>query len=120
MYKRQPNDYFMMTMHPFNYELVLSNRDQFLSSFGAKMVINYERNITDDFSVKSHFNSFVSYRDIDQLSNYTWTNGVNIKIMDSVGLGIEHALRVSPQETNALSIVEDLQSYIVMGISYVL
>ena len=73
-----PNSFFMMTLHPVNYELVLSNRDQFLSSLGAKVALNYERNITDKLSVRSYFNSFISYRNFDLLSNHTWTNGINI------------------------------------------
>ena len=40
--------------------------------------------------------------------------------MNSVGLRVEYALRISPQETDALLLDRDLQSYIVMGISYVL
>ena len=115
-----PEEYFMMAVHPINYELVLSNRDQFLSSAGAKVVFNYEQLINDKISLKSNLNGFVSYRDVDLLSNYTWNNGINIKVMNSVGIGMEYAMRVSRQETNALDVPDNLQSYLIMGVSYVL
>ena len=107
-------------MHPVNYELVLSERDRFESSLGAKMVVEYDHQLNKNLEVRSHLAGFMSYENVDELTNYTWTNRLNIKVLDSVGFGIEYAVRVSPQETAALPTEEDVQSYVIMGVSYVL
>lgn len=115
-----PVEEIFAVMHPVNYELVLSEREQFESSLGAKMVVEYDHQLTKNLEVKSHLAGFMSYENIEELTNYTWTNSLNLKVLDSVGFGIEYALRVSPQETAALTTDEDVQSYVIMGVSYML
>ncbi len=115
-----PNKEFLAVMHPMNYELILSDKDQFESSLGAKLVMEYDHQLTNSLQVTSNLSGFMSYENIEQLTNYTWTSGLNMKLMQNIGLGIEYALRVSPQETAAIESNEDVQSYVVMGVSYVL
>lgn len=115
-----PKTYFLAVLHPANYELILSDQAEYESSFGAKVVLNYDQQISRKLHLKSNLTGSLSYENIEGLTNYTWTNGVNVKVVDGIGLGVEYAYRVSPQETNALNIEDTGQSYLIMGISYVL
>ena len=48
----------------------------------------------------------------------TWTNWFGFKLFKGIGVGIEHGLRISPQEKILLNIDNSLQSYYVLGLSY--
>ena len=114
-----PNRYFNSTIHPFNYEFALSDQTLFESSLGAKILFEYSRLFKKWIRVQSNFTGFLSYEEIDFLSNFTWRNSVNLKIIKGIGLGAEYALRVSEQETTAIHITDNhLQSYIVIGLSF--
>ena len=115
-----PDDHFAAVIHPANYEFALTEKDKFESSFGSKIVLEYDKDLDAGIQLKSNLAGFMSYEDIDFLTNYTWTNSLNIKILQNIGVGVEYALRISPQETLAIESDEDIQSYVVMGISYVL
>ena len=115
-----PNDYLSSVIHPLNYELALAEEDVFESSFGAKLILDYNQEIDARLKLASSFSGFLSYEQLDLLSNFTWTNGMNIKIIKSVGIAIEYAMRVSQQETLVLNTLDEnhLQSYFLMGLSF--
>jgi len=114
-----PNSNFVSIMHPVNYELALADEAGFESSFGAKLIFEYSKSIESRISVQSNFSGFLSYEELDFLSNFTWRNGVNFKFFKGIGLGLEYALRVSRQETVAINLTDEhLQSYLVMGMSF--
>lgn len=114
-----PNDNFVSIMHPINYEVALSDDQNIESSPGAKLIMEYTNIIEQRLSLASQFTGFLSYEEIDFLSNFTWTNRVNIKVLKGLGIGLEYALRVSPQETFEINLTdENLQSYFVMGMSF--
>lgn len=114
-----PDESFVNIIHPVNYELAIANSEQFESSFGAKLVFEFNKNIEKRLSLQSNFSGFLSYERLDYLSNFTWSNGLNVKLFKGLGMGLEYALRVSQQETFELNLADEhLQSYVVMGLSY--
>ncbi len=115
-----PNLDFVSIMHPVNYELALADEEAgFESSFGAKLIFEYSKQIEKRISLQSNFSGFLSYEELGFLSNFTWRNGVNIEFLKGIGLGLEYALRVSRQETIAINLTDEhLQSYLVMGMSF--
>jgi len=114
-----PNDYFSSVIHPVNYELALAEEDQFESSLGAKLVFEYNQQVDQYVNLASSFSGFLSYEEIEILSNYTWTNRLNVKLIKSLGLAMEYALRMSQQETVAIGLNDDhVQSYFLMGLSF--
>ena len=113
-----PNTDLVSIMHPVSYELAIADEDGFESSFGAKLIFEYSKNIEKRIRVQSNFSGFLSYEELDFLSNFTWRNGVNFKFFKGIGLGLEYALRVSRQETIAIDLTDEhLQSFLVMGMS---
>lgn len=114
-----PEQYFVSVMHPVSYELALSQNQNFRSSVGAKLVVEYNRKVEGNINVQSNFSGFLSYEQLDILSNFTWSNGFNVKLFKGLGMGLEYALRVSRQETRELNLNDDhLQSYLVMGMTF--
>ncbi len=113
-----PNPYLVGILHPVNYNFALADQDMLNSSIGTKLLVEYNRSL-ESLSLQSSFSGFLSYEELDFLSNFTWTNGLNIKVFKHIGLGVEYALRVSKQETYTLNITsETLQSYFLLGMSY--
>lgn len=121
---------FLVVIHPLNYNFVFSSDDTiFESSFGAKIVVDYSKEI-GKFKLKSNLSSFFSYKS-SNLSNWTWTNSFSYTIWKGIGLGFDFGLRDNKQEAlnyaiNTLgdanatfdSIDNDLQTYYTLGISY--
>lgn len=115
-----PEEHILAIVHPINYELILGDADAYESSIGSKLRLAYDHAVSERLHLKSNLSGFMSYKSLSDLTNYTWTNGVDIKVVENLGIGLEYAMRVSPQETQALSNVEDFQSYVIMGVSFVL
>ena len=113
-----PEDYLQATLHPLNYEASLSRDDSYESSLGAKLIVNYDHEVRHDLRLSSQLSGFMSYEDVRALTNYTWINGLFVKLVNGIGLGVEYALRMSPQETRNLD--RNQQSYFIMGLSYVI
>ncbi|MFT4568443.1 MAG: hypothetical protein ACI9FN_003412 [Saprospiraceae bacterium] len=114
-----PNLDLVSIMHPISYEFALADEEGFESSLGAKLIFEYSKSIEKRISLQSNFSGFISYEELDFLSNFTWRNGVKIKFFKGIGLGLEYALRVSRQETIAIDLTDEhLQSYLVMGMSF--
>jgi len=122
----------IIVMHPFNYNFVFSDNDIiFDSSFGAKIVADYTKEI-GAINFKSNLSIFQSYKS-SNLSNWTWTNSFSYTLWEMIGVGFDFGLRNNKQETldyivnNAPtpdpdatfdSIDNELQTYWTLGLSY--
>jgi len=112
-------------IHPLNYNFVFSDGAyDFKSSLGAKIVADYTAEIIPGLAWKSNLSAFVSYEDPNELSNWTWVNGLSTAV-NGVGIGVEIGLRNNKQEARALDLsdsngafVNPLQTYWVVGLSY--
>jgi hypothetical protein len=118
-----PIENLVVVIHPANYNFVFSSGDTvFDSSFGAKIVADYTRQI-GAVNFKTNFSTFQSYKDGD-LSNWTWTNSFGYTIWKMIGVGFDFALRSNKQEAANFQGVavedadNDLQSYYTIGLSY--
>lgn len=111
-----PNANLVVVIHPLNYNFIFADELDFESSLGAKIVADYNREIIEGVNLRSNLSGFLSYEDTDDLSNFTWTTGVNFTLFKGIGVGAEYALRWNRQETKNLD--DDIQSYFVLGLSY--
>ncbi len=108
----------VVVTHPLNYNIVMAKSgSDYQSSMGAKIVADYVKNFKSGFNLRSNFSSFWSYKDSD-LSNFTWTTGVGFKALKNIGVGIEYALRMNKQETQAAEVEDDNQNYWILGLTY--
>ena len=114
-----PMSNLIVVFHPLNYNFIFSNDDlDFESSLGTKIVADYNTKIFDRINWRSNLSAFVSYKDVDALSNYTWTNSFSFNAWQGIGVGIEYALRINKQETAAFGFEDDLQQYFVICLTY--
>ena len=111
-----PNENLVVVVHPLNYNFIFSDEIEYESSLGAKIVADYNREIIDRVNLRSNLSAFLSYEDMSELSNFTWTTGVNFTVFKGIGVGAEYALRWNKQETREED--DDIQSYFVLGLSY--
>ena len=118
-----PAENLVVVIHPANYNFVFSSGETvFDSSFGAKIVADYTRQI-GAINFKTNFSTFQSYKDGD-LSNWTWTNSFAYTLWKMIGVGFDFALRSNKQEAaNAQGVAlgdadNKLQSYYTIGLSY--
>ena len=125
-----PRENLVIVLHPLNQNFILS-RDEFnyKSSLGAKLLVDYTQQFFKILSWKTNLSVFQTYREAN-LSNWTWVNSVNLKVVKRVGVALELGLRDNKQEALAAAQVLDptitfetleenpLQSYYVMGVSY--
>ena len=121
----------VVVIHPANYNFVFSDMDAiFDSSFGAKIMADYARQLPAGISFKTNFTTFQSYKSSD-LSNWTWTNSFGYTLWKVIGVGFEFGLRQNLQETLNYevtvlenteatfdSIDNELQTYWIFGVSY--
>ena len=122
----------VVVIHPLNYNFVFSDNDAiYESSLGAKIVVDYTRQI-GDINFKTNFSTFQSYKSGD-LSNWTWINSFGYTLWNGIGLGFEFGLRNNKQEAldyainsaptpdpNATfdSIDNEIQTYWLFGLNY--
>jgi hypothetical protein len=125
-----PISNLIVVVHPANYNFVFSKSDTaFDSSFGAKIVADYTRQI-GAINFKSNLSMFQSYKSSD-LSNWTWTNSFGYTLWKMIGVGFDFGLRSNKQEAlnyaiNTLgdagatfdNVDNDLQTYWTFGLSY--
>ncbi len=113
---------FVAVFHPLNYNIIISDQNaNFESSLGCKIVADYSRDLGKGVNYRTNLSAFGSYKDLSNLSNYTWINGLNFKVLGNVGVGIEYAIRSSKQETIIVPPGnKHFQSYFLMGVSYAL
>ncbi len=91
----------VVVIHPLNYNFVFASDDvAYTSSLGCKIVADYTRSlpILNGISWKSNFSAFLSYKDMNNLSNWTWINGFSFAAWKGIGVGVEFGLRGSMQE----------------------
>ncbi len=109
----------IVVFHPLNYNIIFADDENlYQSSLGTKILATYTKTIAEKFSWKSNLSAFVSYKDPDALSNYTWTNGISFTAFKGIGVGIEYALRINKQETEAAGSDKNLQQYFIIGLTY--
>jgi hypothetical protein len=107
--------------HPLNYQYIFQREGgDFQSSLGCKIVADYVATIANGINWRSNVTSFVSYKDLNELSNFTWTNGFSFTAFKGIGVGIEYAMRLNKQETQAFASEQDFQSYFILGLTYAL
>jgi hypothetical protein len=109
-----PLSNLVMVLHPINYNFIISDNDaKYTSSLGTKLVADYNAKLYKGIKWRSNLTSFLSYKSSSpSLSNFTWTNGFSFTLLKGIGVGIEHAIRSSKQES------KDMQSYYIVGLSY--
>ena len=110
----------VLVFHPLNYNFIFSKADDtFTPSLGCKIMGDYNTTLYKGIAWRSNLSAFFSYKDANPaLHNGTWTNWFSFKIFNGIGVGIEHAIRYSPQEGKILNIGDKLQSYYVIGLTY--
>ncbi len=118
----------VVVIHPLNYNFVFAENDAvFESSTGAKIVVDYTRQISS-VNFKTNFSTFQSYKSGD-LSNWTWINSFGYTLWKGIGVGFEFGLRDNKQEglanlqaTTPTATFADLdnkvQSYYLFGLNY--
>ncbi|MCJ7467700.1 MAG: DUF3078 domain-containing protein [Maribacter sp.] len=123
----------VVVIHPFDYNFVFAKSGSvFESSFGAKIVADYTRQI-GKVNFKSNFTTFQSYKD-SNFSNWTWTNSFGYTLWKMIGVGFDFGLRDSKAEAlnytlNAPAPLGDpnatfanvdnkLQTYWLIGLNY--
>lgn len=109
----------IVVFHPLNYNIIFADDENlYQSSLGTKILATYTKTIAEKFNWKSNLSAFVSYKDPAELSNYTWTNGISFTAFKGIGVGIEYALRINKQETEAAGSDKNLQQYFIIGLTY--
>lgn len=127
-----PLENLVVVVHPLNYNFVFADNDAiFESSLGAKILVDYTRNI-GAINFKSNLSAFQSYKSSD-LSNWTWINSFGYTLWKNIGVGFEFGLRGNKQEALDFAtanfddvgvaptfdnIDNDLQSYWLFGLNY--
>ncbi|MFK7811223.1 MAG: DUF3078 domain-containing protein [Maribacter sp.] len=123
-----PVENMVVVIHPLNYNFVFSDNDSvFESSLGAKIVVDYTRQI-GAVNFKTNFSTFQSYSN-GNLSNWTWVNSFGYTLWKGIGLGFEFGLRDNKQEGLANALISDpsatfdnfenkTQSYWLFGLNY--
>jgi len=126
-----PIENLVVVIHPANYNFVFSSGDTiFESSFGAKIVADYSRKI-GAINFKTNLSAFISYEEVDDLSNWTWNNSFSYTLWKKIGVGFDFGLRSNKQEALNFALAQtpptatsfddvdnDLQTYWTLGLSY--
>ncbi|MBT8252432.1 MAG: DUF3078 domain-containing protein [Flavobacteriaceae bacterium] len=131
-----PIENMVVSINPLNYNFVFSNNDAvFESSMGAKILVDYTKQILGGVNFKSNFSTFQSYKS-SNLSNWTWVNSFGYTFWKGIGLGFEFGLRQNKQEAlnyalgqvditnppatlpNFDNVDNDLQTYWLFGLNY--
>ena len=87
----------VVVIHPANYNFVFSSGDTiFESSLGAKIVADYTRKI-GAINFKTNLSAFISYEEVDDLSNWTWNNSFSYTLWKKIGVGFDFGLRSNKQ-----------------------
>ena len=110
----------VVVVHPLNYNFIFSSGDfEYESSLGAKLLVDYKKEITPGLAWKTNLSAFMSYEGSD-LSNWTWVNGLTTSTK-GIGIGLDFGLRGNKQEALAAGRTDNpLQSYWIVGVSFAL
>lgn len=126
-----PAENLVVVIHPLNYNFVFANSGSvFQSSLGAKVVADYTRQI-GAINFKSNLSAFISYEDVDNLSNWSWNNSFSYTLWKKIGVGFDFGLRSNKQEALNFALAQDpatatsfddvdndLQTFWTLGLSY--
>jgi hypothetical protein len=114
-----PIQNMVVVFHPLNYNFVFSSQeDDFTSSLGTKIVADYTQKIGKNIAWRSNLSTFLSYKDLNELSNWTFVNSFSTAYK-GIGVGFELGLRGNKQEANLAQLSDNpLQSYYVLGLTY--
>ncbi|MCB9038453.1 MAG: DUF3078 domain-containing protein [Lewinellaceae bacterium] len=114
-----PLENLIVVAHPLNYNFVFSDKgSSYESSLGAKIMVDYTKEVFAGVNWKSNLSYFLSYKDADY-SNWTWVNGIAFQAFKKVGVGFELGLRSNKQEAIANEVADNpLQTYYVLGVTY--
>ncbi len=94
-----PTADMVVVFHPLNYNFVFSDDEfHYDSSAGCKIVADYAKALPMGVSWKTNLSAFLSYGDMDNLSNWTWINGLGLTVWKGLGVGLEFGLRKNKQE----------------------
>ena len=89
----------VVVMHPLNYNIVMAKANlDYESSLGCKLLADYTQSLPLGVSWKSNLSAFISYSDVNNLTNWTWVNGLSATIWKGLGVGFEVGLRGNRQE----------------------
>ncbi len=128
-----PINNLVVVANPLNYNIVFTQEgDSFDSSLGAKIVADYTQEVTSGVKWRSNLSLFLSYKELSELSNWTWVNGLGFTAWKGIGVGLELGLRSNKQEflafnnkvvdnpDSGLDQLDDnpLQTYWIIGLSY--
>ncbi len=114
-----PNANFRAVVHSLNFNWVFAKEDfTYESSLGAKVILDYNRQFSENFSWTSNLSIFASYKDLNQLSNWTWINHFSTAVK-GIGVGLDVGLRGNKQEAYAKELNNNpIQTYWVLGLTY--
>jgi hypothetical protein len=115
-----PMKNMVWVLHPLNYNFIFSkDEDKFTPSLGCKIVGDYSTNLVKGLKWRSNLSGFLSYKNNEpSLHNGTWTNWLGFNLWKGIGVGLEHGLRISDQESIQIPTKPSTQSYYVVGLSY--
>ncbi len=110
-----PEPNLVVVAHPLNYHWVFGDDPSFNDALGAKLMVDYTKEVVPGLTWKSNLTTFLPYSsDEPSLSEYTWTNSVGFNLWKGIGVGLEFGLRKAEVES------PDSQNYWVIGLSYAL
>ncbi|HHS95357.1 MAG TPA: DUF3078 domain-containing protein [Phaeodactylibacter sp.] len=90
----------VVVFHPLNYNFVFSKSDlNYESSLGCKIVADYAKELPMGIAWRSNLSGFISYQDVNNLSNWTWINSFGFTAWKGIGVGFEFGLRGNRQES---------------------
>ncbi len=114
-----PSPNFRAVAHSLNFNWVFSKEDSdYQSSLGAKVILDYTKQFNKDFAWKSNLSLFASYKDLKELSNWTWVNHFSTAVK-GIGVGLDIGLRSNKQEASARELTNNpIQTYWVLGLTY--
>lgn len=114
-----PSPNFRVVAHSLNYNWVISKEERlYESSLGTKIVADYTQLFPKGMAWKSNLSLFLSYKDVNNLSNWTWTNNFSTAIK-GIGVGFDLGLRGSKQEAIALGLADNpVQIFWILGVTY--
>jgi len=83
-------------------------------------------------NLKSNLSAFISYEDVDNLSNWAWNNSFSYTLWKKIGVGFDFGLRSNKQEAFNFALAQnptatgitldnvdnDLQTFWTLGLSY--
>jgi len=102
-----------------SYNFIISEEGLgFESTFGGKAGFDYVKQLPIGIAWKSNLSSFLSYKDVKDLSNWIWTNSFTTAVK-GIGVGLTVGLKGSKQEARVLGISDNpLQSFWLLGLTY--